>query len=485
MIKSLSVVGGGTAGLVTALILKKRFEQVDVQVIRSNSIGIIGVGEGSTEHWREFMEFLGITPWEIIQACDATLKCGIMFQNWGEKDYLHSIQDRYDTRKGQYPLVLGKILSENGDTENMSSRLFWQNKVNRWFTDNPDYCPTNQFHFNTNKLNQFLCNLCDKFGISLIDDEIEDVEIAQNIGIKKIIGKKSHYESDFYIDSTGFRRILIGKLGAEWKSYKDFLKMKKAIVFPTQDNVDYNMWTTARALKYGWMFRIPVYGRHGNGYIFDSDYITADQAKEELDEIFNRDVEIAKTITFDPGCLDKVWIKNCVAVGLSANFVEPLEASSIGTSIQQAFLLMVRLPNYDDNTINDYNRDIDSIMKNIRDFIFLHYITKKTDSDFWTDMAANEIPDSLNDKLERWRKKLPVVEDFNKDSRYILFQELHHIFILAGLGILDREYIKQEYEMLSTTLKVEADQIVNELRLHDDTVSLITHKEYLDHIRNA
>lgn len=485
MIKSLCVVGGGTAGLVTALILKKRFDDLKITVVKSESIGIIGVGEGSTEHWSEFMRHLGLQPWDIIKECDATFKCGIMFQNWAEKDYLHSIQTGYDTREAQYPLVYGKLLSEGRSTEEMSSRLFWKNQVNKWFLNHPESSPTNQYHFNTFKLNNYLINLANKLGISIIDDEIIEVIADDQTGIDKLVGKKSTYKSDFYIDSTGFKRLLIGKLGAKWQSYKKHLKMKSAIVFPTGDEPNYNMWTIAKALKFGWMFRIPVFGRHGNGYIFDSDYTTPDKAKEEIDQLFGKDIEIAKTINFDPGALDNVWIKNCVAIGLSANFVEPLEASSIGTSIQQAFLLMIRLPNYNQDVIKKYNDDIASIMSNIRDFIFLHYKTNRKDTDFWKDVSKIEVPDTLSKKLTLWKNKLPIVEDFNSDSRYILFQELHHIFILEGLGLIDKNSIKREYESLNINLKLKADSIVRDLNLQEDTVPVMTHKEFLKEIRNV
>ena len=217
--------------------------------------------------------------------------------------------------------------------------------------------------------------------------------------------------------------------------------MKSAVVFPTGDEENYNMWTLAKAMDYGWRFKIPVWGRHGNGYIFDSDYITAEQAKQELDIEFGKDVEIAKTFDFDPGAVDRAWIKNCVAIGLSGSFVEPLEASSIGTSIQQAFLLMHRLPNYNEKTIASYNKSFNDIMENIRDFIILHYLTKKDNTSFWKNASMISLPDSLQAKLELWRNKLPITEDFNSLSDYILFNASNHTMILSGLGLFNNKSI--------------------------------------------
>lgn len=483
VVNSVCVVGGGTAGFIAALILKKRFPKIDVTIVASKSIGIIGVGEGSTEHWLEFMDHMGISYADIIKHCDATLKCGIMFKGWAEKDYLHSIQTEFSHRDGQYPTVYGSLLSNNNDTKNITLKTYWNNDVNRWFLSNRDSFPVSQFHFNTNKLNSFLTDLAKKLQIKLQDDEIVDVEINEH-GITKLIGQKNNYTSDFYIDSTGFKKILIGKLGAKWISYSKYLKMKSAIVFPTGDTENYNLWTIAQARDYGWSFHIPVFGRHGNGYIFDSDYITADKAKQELDIFYNKDVEIAKTITFDPGCLDKVWIKNCCAIGLSANFVEPLEASSIGTSIQQSFLLMHRIINYTDEIIESYNRDVSSILENIRDFIIMHYITEKNNTEFWQDLKKLELPESLSKLLARWKNRLPIREDFNHQSRYVLFTELHHLFIMAGLNLFNTENIKKEFEMLPLELKLHAENIVRQNKIKESTISLLTHKKFLEIIRD-
>lgn len=484
MIKSVCVAGGGTAGFISALILKKRFPKLKVSVVRSTKLGIIGVGEGSTEHWKQFVDFIGISLWDVVRECDATCKAGIMFQNWGVPDYLHSIQKEFDKQDAQCSIVLANLISKNARPQDFVGKPFWNSTVNRWFLSNPDEFPTMQFHFNTNKLNTFLTNLAEKFSIDVVDDEILEAVCDEN-GIKELKGNKQTYTADFYIDSTGFKRVLIGNLGAKWTSYSKYLKMKAAIAFPTPDTDDYNMWTIARAMDYGWLFRIPVFGRGGNGYIFDSDYIDADQAKQEVESFLGYEITVGKHLTFDPGALDKVWIKNCCAVGLSANFVEPLEATSIGTSIQQMFLLMLRLPNYDEKIINSYNKDVSSIMINIRDFIVMHYQTPRTDTKFWQDLKTLEIPDSLQEKLERWQTKLPIREDFNQNSTYALFTERHHIFIAMGLGLFDNQKIREEYEMLPIELKIYVDNLIRDVKLHDETVGTISHKNFLKAIRNV
>jgi len=483
-IKTCNIIGGGTAGFVSALILKTRFPHVDVQVIRSTKIGIIGVGEGSTEHWAEFMHYIGKTWQDIIVECDATFKSGIMFEGWSEENFLHSTSGDYAQLNGQYYHVYGKIIAEKSPKCDMNPKRVWRSKLPSHFTQDKDiHSPFNQFHFNTHKLNDFLTRTAIEKGIKVIDDEITDVKIDENDEIDIVYGLKNNYKSDFFIDCTGFSRLLITKLGAKWQSYNKYLKMKSAIVFPIEEQDEIPIWTLAKAMDYGWLFRIPVYGRFGNGYIFDSDYINADQAKQEVDSLFNKDIEIKKQINFDPGALNKVWINNCCAVGLCANFVEPLEATSIGTTIQQMFLLMHRLPNYTQKTIEIYNRDITDIMENIRDFIILHYITKKDNTQFWKDVSKLQIPTSLQDKLESFKTNLPIEEDFRDISKYALFGAPHYIQILYGLDLFNIEAIKNEYNSMHPFIKDHAEEVLETVREFDLQQPSLKHKLFLDIIR--
>ena len=480
----ISVVGGGTAGFVAALILKMRFPACEIEVIRSKKIGIIGVGEGSTEHWNEFMQYIGVSHQTVIQHCDATFKSGIMFKGWGTDDYLHSIGPENDMKNGQYPTIYGKLLSSNAPNKFFNPPLTWENKV---FADRLDpgaSSPYNQYHFNTNKLNDFLTKVAEFRKIKVIDDEILDVEFNELGEIDQLIGDAGKYKSDFYIDSTGFSKILISKMGAKWQSYSEYLKMKAAIVFPLGDTPEYNMWTVAQAMDYGWMFKIPVWGRSGNGYIFDSDYITAEQAKAEVEKFLGHEITVGKHLTFDPGALDRVWIKNCCAIGLSASFVEPLEATSIGTSIQQTFLLMHRLPNYDEKTIDKYNKDVSDILTNIRDFVILHYVTKKDTSEFWKDVSKIKLPDSLSENLLKWRKNLPIADDFKGSTDYKLFSEAHFLHILTGLKLFDLKEISQEYHMMSPQTKEAAENYLREARTFEKMRPSIGHKEFIYRIRN-
>ena len=485
IINSIAIVGGGTAGMVSALILKKRFPDIRIDVIRSNKIGIVGVGEGSTEHWNEFLKFLGIDVYTLIKETDATCKVGIMFEGWGDKPYLHSVQREFAQSISQYSYLFGKLIGNNVTSSDISLKCYWDSQVDTWFVNKPKEAPSIQFHFNTQKLNDFLTKKAVSLGINITDDNIVDATLNDQGEIKTIIGEYDTYQYDFYIDSTGFRRMLISKLGAKWQSYSKFLKANAAIAFQTADTSNYNIWTLAKTMSSGWMFRLPVWGRHGNGYIFNDDYISNDQAKLEVENYFGHSVDVSKTFRFDPGALDRVWIKNCCAIGLSASFVEPMEASSIGTSIQQSFLLMHRLANYDDLTVDRYNTSVSSILDNIRDFVALHYITKKRETNFWRDVASLPLPDSLAERLEIWQHKLPIGEDFSRDSDYSLFKANSFTMVLHGLDLFNTASIKKEYDALDNELHCHADRLLSKIRNYENTVSTISHKEYIRKIRES
>lgn len=475
------IVGGGTAGLISALILKKRLN-LQVDVVHSKNIGIVGVGEGSTEHFKDFMEFVGIDQYSLIKECDATYKGGILFSGWSDKDYMHNVSVPFNNSFAQYPYVYSHQICNGRDK--LNSKMTWDSRISKYFINQPSDMPYNQFHFNTFKLNSFLINQCKLKEINIFEDDIEDVILNNSGEIDYLLGKENKYDYDFYIDSTGFRRVLMSKLGYKWESFKDYLKMKSAITFQTEDTENYNLWTLSKAMDYGWMFRIPVWGRHGNGYIYDSDYISQDEAKKELDIMFNRDIEIGRTFNFDPGCLDRVWIKNCVAVGLSAMFVEPLEATSIGTTIQQIFLLMHRISNYDEKTIETYNNEFKDISLNIRDFIYLHYMTNKNTSKFWEDVSKIEIPDTLKEKFTIWDKKIPIIEDFNKESRYILFSDHNFIVVMSGLNLINIKEWKKEYDMLPDFVKNDAENIVLREEYIENNYPTVSHKEFIKIIRD-
>jgi tryptophan halogenase len=484
--KKLAVVGSGTAGLVSALIMKTSFPETDVEIICSKRIGIIGVGEGSTEHWENFAAYVGISTADMIKACDATFKIGIVFKDWGVPDYMHSIQEGYNlVSNGQYPYIYGKLISKDVDSRRMSGEIFWENKIQKWFLDN-NRTPVAQYHFNTFKLNEFLTKIAIDRGIVIHHDEVTDAILADDGSIDYLTSAESNYKYDFYIDCTGFKKFLISKLGAKWVSHKEYLKTNSAMVFQTEDTDNYNMWSLAQGMKYGWLFSTPTYGRWGNGYIYDDEFLTPEQAQIEVEEFLGRKITVGQHLKFDPGALDTPWIKNCCAIGLSSSFVEPLEASSIGTSIQQSFMLSLRLVNYNQIIIDKYNSTFTDIVHNIRDFILLHFVCPRRDTEFWKKLADVKLPESLKNNLKVWQHKLPIEDDFPGSGRQLLFRASHFLLVLHGLKMFNIDSITTEFNSIPVNLQKDAENTINDLQHGNriDQPDVLTHKEMLTIIRN-
>lgn len=477
--------GGGTAGLVAAIILKKRLDVI-VDVIYSEEVGIVGVGEGTTEHWSEFMRYAGIHPHTLIKECDATPKLGIMFQGWGENDYLHSISNEYAAQLGQTARIFSRLIGGNALPCQLVPPAVWNGYMPVSALDATQPFFSNQFHFNTHKLNIFLRKKAVELGVNMIEDKVMTVQrdaIGNPVGL---IGQKSSYTHDFYIDATGFRRLLIGNK-AEWRSYRKWLKMNEAVVFATADEPRYDLWTKATAMNAGWMWKIPTWGRIGNGYVYDSDYITSDKAVEEASDYLDMNIDDARVIKFDSGALDEAWIGNVCAIGLSASFVEPLEASNIGTSIQQAFMLMHKLPNYTPLDVKSYNEHFRSITDNTRDFISLHYMSERSNSDFWKDNRSSQIlPPDIREKISMWQRRLPIYSDFDMNtSNYALFGPNHFIMVMHGLGLFDNKSIMAEYEGLHDDHRAQAERLMADIQQRQANLQVIDNKQGLDIIRGT
>ena len=233
------------------------------------------------------------------------------------------------------------------------------------------------------------------------------------------------------------------------------------------------------------MWRTPTNGRWGNGYIFNNTYIDSKQAQEEIEGVFGRPVNIFKDIKFDPGSLDKVWIKNCLAIGLSANFLEPLHATSIGSVISQVMLFTYYYFNYNQKTIDNFNDKANKNMIMMRDFICLHYNVKKYDSQFWIDFHNIELPDTLKDKLNIWQDRFPIADDFS-DNDYSLFYDQHWSNVLSAMEIPNRDTIRQELESMNKNdVNWIRDKVNNFTNLiNNEGANAIAHKSYLQNIRS-
>lgn len=431
------IVGGGTAGWMSSLFIKQQYPWANVTVIASEEIGILGAGEGTTPHFVTFLNRLGITVNEIVKHANGTLKNGIKFDNWKGDDgtYFHGFWETFDLNvfnttdiddEGLPTLILEQIAKgESIDDVMFSAQSSNRNLVN--FNpntsvdakgDNPLYhfneLSNYGLHFDARMLAKYLKKVSMYRGIKYIDSKIKEIESDDNGYIKTISTERGDkIPCDFVFDCTGFAREIIGKhFNTEWVSYSDSLPMKRAIPFflPIDEDV-IPPYTQSTALKYGWMWKIPVQTRYGCGYVFDSDYINDDQAKDEIREMFGQDVEFGNPFTFDAGRYKESWVKNCVAIGLSSGFVEPLEATSIWTSISALRQYMNNnLGAIERNKfyIDRYNTKMNKFQDDTKDFIYLHYYTTRNDSDFWKEFKEKNKPtENIQKFIDICKETLP------------------------------------------------------------------------------
>jgi hypothetical protein len=438
----LTVLGAGTAGLVAALVIKKTFPLYEVNVIESDTVGIIGVGEGSTEHWKMFADYCDFSITDLVREADAALKKGIKFENWNGdgNSYFHSLSPPFFSDFGEKAVNLAPfsqtLISKGIET--------YDPMMNTNLIDiRGGVHTTNQYHFNTFKLNEFLHNLCSKREISIIKDTIVDVKLKENGDVESLVGTGGFaYTSDFFVDSSGMKRVISSKLGVKWVSYGKYLPMNHALAFPTDDISEIKPYTLSRALGNGWNWRISTQNRYGNGYVFCDHFTDSTKAHDEVQAVYSEKVNVAKDIKFDAGRVDKFWVNNCISIGLSASFVEPLEASSIGNTILQSFGFVNMLPYWevDRKVTKLYDKKFIACFDNIVDFVQLHYITKRDDTEFWRNLKHNmEHTDFLKEHLEIFKKSMPTQGYFA--AEYMMFNAPNWAQVMDGLGLFDREYL--------------------------------------------
>ena len=451
----IAIVGSGTAGLIAALLLRRAFPLSDVTIISSSKIGIIGVGEGSTEHWRQFMDICDIPLDEMIIATAATHKYGIRYENWHTKntDYFHSVGAVDDVFAfGLYGVYMGLLEQERFFTPNTSSVGIVKDKIPRAGL----HKSTNQFHFDTFKLNEYFTSLAFKRSIKFVDGEISHVIVNPENGnidsVKTVQGDE--VSASFWFDASGFSRVLMKELkNEEWVSFDKYLLSNSAIPFPTESdpNGRIRAYTRARAASSGWMWEIPTQERRGNGYVFSSDFISVDEAVLEAEKMSGYKIENPRLISFDAGYLKNAWIKNCMAIGLASSFVEPLEATSIGSTIQQVKHAIPYLASYAPGHFasqKHFNKGFEKMMRNILTMIRLHYHTDRRDTPFWQAMANMPLNEELQELIELWSERPPSRYDFDNNSGE-LFQAPHLAHVAQGQGLISKDACTRAMNMMA------------------------------------
>jgi flavin-dependent dehydrogenase len=453
------IVGGGTAGWLTAGYLARmlgadRPGGIAVTLVESHDIGILGVGEGTFPTIRKTLSRIGIDEAELVRRCGATFKQGAKFVHWrhapgapGHDHYLHAFQET-DDREGPELLpywLLGLAGDANWDEVNTPQKRAADAHRAPKLPSHPDFVgPLNYaFHFDAVTLAVLLREQGIANGVTHVVDTVQEVLLGEDGAIAGVRGAESGVlTADLYIDCTGFRAELIGKaLGQPWKSCRDVLFCDSAIAIqvpyerPDDPIASYTISTAQQA---GWIWDIGLEARRGIGHVYSSAHSDAEEAERVLRAYVGPAGAALDTrsFRFDAGYREVNWVKNCVAVGLSSGFFEPLEATGIVFSEVAAGMIANLFPWAGDfeTSARQFNAIMRRRYERALDFIKLHYcLSERRDSRFWLDnVDPASVPDSLKELLDRWRFRPPNEMDI--DRNVDIFTESSWQYVLYGMG---------------------------------------------------
>jgi tryptophan halogenase len=444
--RKIVIAGGGTAGWMTAAAIARTMgEAVDLTLIESELIGTIGVGESTIPPLVTYNRLLGINEADFMRATQATFKLGIGFENWKEVGhrYFHSFG------------------STGKDHWTAGFQHFWLNGLERGHHDPyDDYClelsaayagkfahlPEDRMNYayqlDSSLYARFLRAMAESDGAVRVEGKIADVELDAASGAIAALKLESgqRIDADLFVDCTGFRALLIdGALQSGFEDWTHWLPNDSAIAIQTRSVRPPAPYTLAIAHDSGWQWRIPLQHRTGNGIVFSSHHLDKETALERLlDNIEGDTLTEPNVLRFKAGVRRQQWVRNCVAVGLSGGFMEPLESTSIHL-IQRAVLRLIRmlpLNEVSERDILEFNDQMLTDFLQIRDFLVLHYkATDRRDSEFWRYCADMEVPESLTQKIELFRETGRV---FRRNEE--LFAENSWVQVMMGQGIMPRSY---------------------------------------------
>lgn len=484
-IQKVVIAGGGTAGWMTAAALTKLLgKNLDICLVESDQIGTVGVGEATIPTLHILHKLMGINEQAFMAATNATFKLGISFENWRDvnQDYLHSFG------------VLGQSCWAAG------FHHFWLKGHQQGLaTDIGDYCfehlaarkgrfavMANQelnhaYHLDAGLYAKFLRGIATEHGCKRIEGKIAEVmvdEASGNISALQLTDGQ-RIKGDLFIDCTGFIGLLIeGALHTGFDDWSHYLPCDSAIAVQTKSVGKPVAYTRSIARQSGWQWRIPLQNRTGNGFVFCSRYMSDEQATQYLlDNVEGELLNQPRVIKYRTGVRRKQWNKNCIAIGLSAGFIEPLESTGIHLFQRAIIRLMQMFPSdgIKPADVDEFNHQASVEADNIRDFIVLHYhLTDRQDSRFWRHCRSMPIPDSLSHRMALFSQSGAV---FKKDQE--LFGESSWIQVMLGQGLTPESYhpivdMMSEQE-LSNFLNTISSTVKNKVAKWPDHLDFIRH----------
>ncbi|MDP3801859.1 tryptophan halogenase family protein [Brevundimonas sp.] len=452
-LKKILIVGGGTAGWMTAALLSKLFKDLyEITLVESEEIGIIGVGEATIPAIKKYNELLGLNENEFMQATQGSFKLGIQFVDWLRlgSSYIHGFgvigRDLEWLRCHQYWLKLNSLgrASDFADYS-INTAAALENKFMRAdpkMAESPIGQIAHAFHFDASLYARHLRGLAEARGVKRREGKVANVTLRGEDGFVQSVtmGDGEVIAADLFVDCSGFRALIIEQaMKTGYEAWNQWLPCDRAMAVPCARAEPFTPYTRSTARPAGWQWRIPLQHRTGNGHVYSSQYM--DDAEAEailLASLDGEQLAEPNRLRFVAGKRKQTWNRNCVAIGLASGFLEPLESTSIHL-IQSAIIRMVRLlpdAGFDPATIAEFNRQTDFEYERIRDFIILHYkATERDDTPFWRYCRDMEVPDTLQRKIDLFAANGRI---FREDEE--LFAEESWIQVFLGQGVTPRGY---------------------------------------------
>lgn len=483
-VRNVVIAGGGTAGWMTSAALSSLLgKNLTITLIESDDIPTVGVGEATIPPLQSFHRLLKINEQEFMAETHATFKLGISFENWREQghEYFHSFGTTgKDCWAATFHNFWLKAKKEGSTTPFDRYCLEVQAaRLNR-FAKLKDQSLNYAYHLDAGLYARFLRKISERNGVKRVEGLIDQVEQNRETGFIKRLHLKSGevVEGDLFIDCTGFKGLLIEKtLNAGYEDWSHWLLCDSAVAVQSSSADALPPYTRSIAHECGWRWQIPLQSRIGNGLVYSSKYLSDGTAtKVLLDGLGEPPLNSPRVIKFRPGRRRVGWLKNCVAIGLSSGFIEPLESTSIHL-IQRSIIRLLQLfPAYGikEPDVKEYNRQGESETNFIRDFIVLHYkVTQRLDSDFWAYCQEMSVPDSLQRRIDLFAECGRV---FREDVD--LFAENSWVQVMMGQGLMPKQYhpiadmmSDQEQAYFLGGIKESISAVVDQLPSHEEFIA--------------
>lgn len=433
-VRKVVIAGGGTAGWMCAAWFSKilRDDLEEIVLVESEEIGTVGVGEATTPYIRVFNHHLGLDEDDFVRSTQATFKLGIEFVDWGRlgRTYHHPF-GAHGREFGALPfhaIWLRDVLERGGPDDlglyNLQSMASRKRKFMRPQGQNSPLAGIEYaFHFDAALYALTLRRFAEARGVTRIEGRIETVELSDTGNIRALhLNEARRIDGDLFIDCTGFRALLLGEaLQTGFEDWSHWLPCNRAFAAPTVRTGAPAPYTRSTAITAGWQWRIPLQHRDGNGLVFASDFLPESQALDTFLSNLPADrLGDPRLLRFTTGRRKAFWHKNCVAIGLAAGFLEPLESTSIMLIQNGIARLQYYFPDtgFDQADIDAYNRAMTREYEDIRDFLILHYHAgERDDSEFWRYCTSMPVPDSLTHRLDLFRSRGRIPEERGEQFR--------------------------------------------------------------------